>query len=93
MMLNQVAFFRKFTALKNFKQWKAKAQRNLYERTREKLARNFIFSKPVFSTHYLDLVQEANEVRYLKLIDTNTGRQYGKHQTHQFDTMSKELCT
>ena len=92
MMLNQVAFFRKFTAMKNFKQWKAKAQRNLYERTREKLAQNMLFSKPVFATHYLDLVQEANEVRYLKLVDTSTGRQYGKHQTHQFDSSSRELC-
>lgn len=85
MILNQVPFFRKFLALKTFKLWKYTMQRNVFNRNREKLARNLIFSKPVFSNHFKTLVKNANEIRYLKLIDTKQGVQYGKHQTHMFD--------
>jgi hypothetical protein len=38
LMYNQVPFFRKFSALKTFKQWKQKMQRNVFLRTRAKLA-------------------------------------------------------
>lgn len=85
MVLNQVPFFRKFLAMKTFKQWKYKMQRNVFERNRQKLAKNFIFSKPVFSAHFKTLVQNSNEIRYYKLIDTKHGVQYGKHQTYMFD--------
>jgi hypothetical protein len=54
-------------------------QRNVYVRNRDLLAKNFIFSKPIFANHFSNLVYNANEIRYLKLIDTKPAVQYGKH--------------
>ena len=92
MMYNQVPFFRKFLALKTFRQWKQNMQRNVFQRTRAKLANNFIFSRPVFSQKYRTLIESCNELRFLKMIETKQNVQYGKHFTHMFDNQCSVLC-
>jgi len=91
MVLNQVPFFRKFLALKTFKLWKNTMQRNVYERNRQKLAQNFIFSKPIFSEQYHKITQCQNDVRFLDFIDNKPGQVYGKHQQHMFEDVCKSV--
>lgn len=84
MILNQVPFFRKFLALKTFKLWKSTMQRNVFERNRQKLAGNFIFSRPIFAESFNQLTVCQNKVRFLSFVDTKPGQVYGKHQQHMF---------
>ena len=48
MMLSKVPFFKKFSAMKVFKKWRYTARSNGYKKARDKLAHNFIFSRPIF---------------------------------------------
>ena len=52
-----------------FKQWKTIMRLNAYERKRQKLAENYIFSKPVFSEKYRKLIPAMNCISDLSLIE------------------------
>lgn len=84
MILNQVPFFRKFLALKTFKLWKKTMQKNVYDRNRQKLANNYIFSKPIFSQSFLELTVCQNSARLMNFIDNKPNQVYGKHQQAKF---------
>jgi hypothetical protein len=51
---------------------------NAYERKRQKLAENYIFSKPVFSEKYGGLISHMNGISTLSLIELGSNVQYGK---------------
>jgi len=57
MVLNQLPFFRKFLVLSVFKQWKQTMNRNVFMKNRLKLAKNFIFAKPIFGQKFLSLTE------------------------------------
>jgi hypothetical protein len=49
MLLSKVPFFRKFSKMKVFKRWRYTMRNRVYERNRQKLVDNFIFSRPQFA--------------------------------------------
>jgi hypothetical protein len=63
-----------------FKQWKTTMRLNAYERKRQKLAENYIFSKPVFSEKFGKLIPAMNSIRDLSLIEIQPNVTYGKKQ-------------
>jgi hypothetical protein len=69
LVLNQIPWFRKFCILRVFKLWKQSMERNVFLKNREKLAKNYIFSKPIFSSIQQKLTENLNEIRFLKFID------------------------
>jgi len=54
-------------------------QRNVFERNRQKLAKNFIFSRPIFADNFLELTDLQNKARFLSFVDNKPGQVYGKH--------------
>jgi hypothetical protein len=52
-----------------FKQWKYIMRKNVYARTRKRLAENLIFSKPIFSEKYPELIGNINSMRGLPLVE------------------------
>jgi len=63
-----------------FKQWKTTMRLNAYERKRQKLAENYIFSKPVFCEKFGKLIPAMNSIRDLSLIEIQPNVTYGKKQ-------------
>ena len=59
-------------------------QRNVFERNRQKLAKNFIFSRPIFADNFLEMTDLQNKARFLSFVDNKPGQVYGKHQQHMF---------
>jgi len=55
MVLCNVPFFKKFHLLKAFKQWRYEMRTSYYTKTRERLAKNFIFARPIFMERYRSL--------------------------------------
>ena len=64
---------------------------NAYERKRQKLAENYIFSKPVFSEKYRELVPAMNSIRDLSLIEIQANVTYGKKQQSTLEEKCKTV--
>ena len=90
-ILKEIPFFKKFQSLRFFKQWKTKMRLNAYERKRQKLAENYIFSKPVFSEKYRELVPAMNAIRDLSLIEIQPNVTYGKKQQSTLEEKCKTV--
>ena len=80
MLLSKVPFFKKFHVMKVFKRWKYTMRARVYLKCRQKLADNFIFSRPIFVERFKPIVEKINEARFLQFIEITAGAQYGKHQ-------------
>lgn len=90
-ILKEIPFFKKFQSMRFFKQWKTKMRLNAYERKRQKLAENYIFSKPVFSEKYRELVPAMNAIRDLSLIEIQPNVTYGKKQQSTLEEKCKTV--
>jgi len=77
-ILKEIPFFKKFQAMRFFKQWKTTMRLNAYERKRQQLAENYIFSKPVFAEKFGKLIPAMNAIRDLSLIEIQPNVTYGK---------------
>jgi hypothetical protein len=64
---------------------------NAYERKRQKLAANFIFSKPVFAEKYRQLIPAMNCLRDLSLIEIQPNVTYGKKQQSTLEEKCKTV--
>ena len=90
-ILKEIPFFKKFQQLRFFIQWKTKMRLNAYERKRQKLAANFIFSKPVFAEQYRKLIPAMNCIRDLSLIEIQPNVTYGKKQQSTLEEKCKSV--
>ncbi len=79
MVMNNVPFFRKFHLLKNFKHWRHSMRQSYYMKTRQKLAQNFIFAKPIFMERFQPLVEKMNETKFLELVEIRRKTIYGEN--------------
>ena len=73
MILSKVPFFSKFRAMKNFKRWRYAARSSAFKKARDKLAHNFIFSRPIFVERFMPIVEKINETRFLQFIEISAG--------------------
>lgn len=90
-ILKEIPFFKKFQPMRFFKQWKTIMRRNAYERKRQKLAENYIFSKPVFSEKYRELIPAMNSISNLSLIEIQPNITYGKKQQSTLEDKCKTV--
>ena len=79
-LLKDLPFYKKFHAMKIFKQWKYIMKWNAYSRKREQLANNFHLAKPIFAERYDQIIPHLNNVRTLPFIDIKPNVTYGKKQ-------------
>jgi hypothetical protein len=79
-MLKDLPFFKKFKALKTFKQWKYIMKWNAYTRKRLSLANSLHLAKPIFSERYSSLVPLINTLRTLPFVEIRHNVTYGKKQ-------------
>lgn len=70
--------------------WKAEAARARYERKREKLAKNFVFSKGLFSEHYSSFARSMHQLETLSCFDITMKTIYGKKQQAMLDEKSNK---
>ena len=81
-ILKDIPFFKKFQAMKVFKQWKYIMKWNAYSRKRLLLANTLHLAKPVFSERYPVMIPLLNNIRTLSFIDIKHNVTYGKKQQH-----------
>ena len=79
-MLKDLPFFKRFKALKTFKQWKYIMKWNAYTRKRLSLANSLHLAKPIFSERYSSLVPLINTLRTLPFVEIRHNVTYGKKQ-------------
>jgi hypothetical protein len=48
-------------------------------KTRQKLAQNFIFAKPIFMERFQPLVEKMNETKFLELVEIRRKTIYGEN--------------
>jgi hypothetical protein len=77
-ILRDLPFFKKFHAMKIFKQWKYIMKWNAYARKREQLANSLHLAKPIFSQCYPTIIPLINNVRTLPFVDIKQIVTYGK---------------
>jgi hypothetical protein len=79
-ILKDLPFYRKFHAMKTFKQWKYIMKWNAYTRKREQLANSFHLAKPIFAERYDKMIPHLNNVRTLQFVDIKPNVTYGNKQ-------------
>jgi hypothetical protein len=79
-MLRDIPFFKKFHAMKVFKQWKYIMKWSAYSRKRDQLANNLHLAKPMFSERFHQVVPLLNKIRTLPFVDIKHNVTYGKKQ-------------
>ena len=89
-LLKDIPFFKKFQALKTFKQWKYIMRGNAFARKRIQLSDALHFSKPIFAERYQNLVSEVNTIRTLPFMEIKSNVIYGKKQQSMLDERCKE---
>ena len=80
MIISKVPFFKNFLAMKIIKRWRYTVRSRCYERNRERLAKNFIFARPMFAEQFKPIVSRTNEARFLQFLEIKPGIVYGKLQ-------------
>lgn len=89
-LYGKIPFFRHFRPLKAIRMWRAEAARARYERKRERLARNFVFSKGLFSEHYPAFAKSMHKLETLNCFDITLKTIYGKKQQAMLDEKSNK---
>jgi len=77
-MLKDLPFFKKFHAMKVFKQWKYIMKWNAYSRKRQQLANTLHIAKPIYSERFDQIVPMLNHIRTLPLVEIRHNVTYGK---------------
>ena len=65
-VLTSMKFFKHYLIGKIFNLWKGNVRFKMYNRTRQTLARNLIFSRPAFLNTFMDINKSLNEMQSLK---------------------------
>eukprot|EP00347_Sterkiella_histriomuscorum_P003578 403363751 len=88
-ILSEIPFFKKFQAMKIFKQWKYIMRWNVYQRKRVRLAESFFFAKPIFAEKYSNIISDVNTIRTLPFMEIKKNITYGKKQQSMLDERCK----
>ncbi len=89
-LYGKLPFFRHFKPLKAIRQWRMETARARYLRKRERLGRNFVFSKGLFSENYPCFVRSMHQLETLGTFDINVKTIYGKKQQAMLDDKSNK---